>query len=94
MTSTTTATTATTATTSESIYSISATGCMEVLQVQTGQELCWFYSEVMECEYFTLDRQHRIEVAGVPGDCMLMLLVYEEGLHHCSVVNTREACVD
>ena len=71
----------------ESIYRISASGRVEVLQKPPGQELWRFYLSALQCQSFTVVRQHNVEVAGTRTDFTLLLLGDEEAILRGSAVN-------
>jgi hypothetical protein len=64
----------------ESIYRISASGRVQALQKPPWQELWRFYLSALQCESFTVVRQHRVEVAGTRTDFTLLLLGDEEAI--------------
>jgi hypothetical protein len=71
----------------ESIYRIRTSGRIEVLQKPTEQELWRFYLSALQCDSFTVVRQHRVEVAGTRTDFTLLLLGDEEAILRGSAVN-------
>jgi hypothetical protein len=73
----------------ESIYRISASGRVQALQKPPEQELWRFYLSALQCESFTVVRQHRVEVAGTRTDFTLLLLGDEEAILRGSAVNER-----
>ncbi len=73
----------------ESIYRISASGGVEALQKPPGQELWRFYLAALQCQAFTVVRQHRIEVAGTRTDFTLLLLGDDEAILRNLDLNER-----
>jgi len=77
----------------ESIYRIATDGGVTALQPAPGQQLGRLYAAALECESFTVVRQHRLAVDGEPTDCKLLLLGDEEARLRGSALNTRVSSV-
>jgi hypothetical protein len=73
--------------TSESVYRIRVDGSVQILQKPAEQELWRFYLAALQCQTFTVVRQHRVEVAGVRTDFRLLLLGDDEDILRGSARN-------
>ncbi len=63
----------------ESVYRINTNGTVDALCLEHGQQLGKFYTQAIQCEYFTYVQEHRIVANGVQTGYTLWLVGDEEG---------------
>jgi len=63
----------------ESVYRIRTNGRVDALRLEHGQQLGKFYTQAIQCEYFTYVQEHRIVSNGVQTGYTLWLVGDEAG---------------